>query len=391
MTPVPTACMMLHSVGLPDPGWVWRDLTMPWGVFEKMLRWLRRMGYRSLSLDGYREMGLAGRLGKERAVAFTFDDGYLDNWVYAAPLLETYGFTGTVFMPTDFIDPGEQARPQRAAPDRTGGSPASGFLNKAELRLLDHSGVLSVESHAVTHTWYPSGPRIVDFRHPGDSWLWMNWNANPAGKWQSLAPECPREAWGEPVYEHKKSLEGPRFYPDPAVAEELCAYAASRGRDFFTSPGWREELRHRAEEARRSRNGGAESWESEEAFLARAEEELTRSAAVLGDLLGRKIRHLCWPGGGYTPKVFALASRYYATTTIASADSSAQAGPDASGCFRIRRFGPLTTGRGAEIRYLGPFTNSLYVEERRSGSRITRPLVRLVRGGLTRFAQWGIL
>ena len=62
-------------------------------------------------------------------------------------------------------------------------------------------------------------------------------------------------------------------------------------------------------------------------------------------------------------------------------------GPDARGCFRFARFGPLHTGNYERIRDLGPLTTCLYTEERRTGSLPCR----LVRGGLTRMAQWGVV
>ncbi len=372
--------MMLHSVGVTDPAWRWGFLTMPVENFAAFLRLARRAGYRGVTLDEYRGTAEAGRLGKERLLALTFDDGYLDNWVYAAPLLREYGFTGTVFVSTDFIDPGPDPRPQWDG--RSGDRPsASGYLNLGELRRLDADGVLDVQSHAATHTWYPRGPRITDFRSPGDGYCWMDWNDDPGGKWRHLTPPQRPETWGDPVYEHHKALSGPRYRPNEDLGSALREYAAARGRDFFERPGWRDELFALAAALQRDLPPGV--MESREEYLARAGAELADSASVLGAALNKNIRWLCWPGGGYSPELFALAGRLYAGTTVASGDRGADA-PDASGCFRLRRFGPLTAGREPRIRYLHPFVNLLYLEEQRARN----PLTRLIRGGLTRFARW---
>ena len=374
------ACVMYHSVGAPDPDWQWRYLTMPCVLFERYLRLLRRLGYHGVTLETYRELHLSGRLRKERVVALTFDDGYLDNWVYAAPLLKRYGFTGTVFASRDFVAPGEKARPQRQPGQPP--VPASGFLNRAELIRLDKEGVLDVQSHAVTHTWYPSGPRIVDFRHPGDSWHWMSWNADPENKWRVLQPKSEPDCWGEPVYEHRKALEGPRYFPDPRLAEELRAHVAKAGAGFFAAPGWRDTLRALADRLQKHLGNGR--TETEEEYLARAETELADSAAFLDNLLGKKTRYLCWPGGGCSPRLFALAARHYAGTTLPSQCRDAPSGEDRHGCFRFRRFGPLHAGENGNFRYLGPLADVLYLEE----ARTRNPLTRLIRGGFTRFTAW---
>ncbi|MDL2274577.1 polysaccharide deacetylase family protein [Desulfosarcina sp. OttesenSCG-928-G10] len=378
------SCLMLHSVGVPFSQWNWRFLTLPWQNFEGMLRWLCRMGYRGVTFEEYHQICRKDRLKKERAVCLTFDDGYLDNWVYASVLLEKYKFCGTVFVSGDFINPGLECRP-RWNGDAKGPFPdASGFLNVAELRQLDASGVLDVQAHAMTHTWYPCGPRIVDFRHPGDTYHWMDWNAAPQEKWRYLQPPENPAVWGEPVYEHHKAMQGPIFFPNPIVAETLRGFFSSREKDYFLKPDWRNELFQLAENLQKKHPAG--HWEEQDAYLTRVESELTGSARILESVLSKKVSYLCWPGGGYSPEAFAMAARYYAGTTIGSADRTRVQGEDDSGCYRFHRIGPLNVEHRGEIRYLCPLTNALYIEERRTRNG----LCRLVRGGLTRLGQWGI-
>lgn len=381
----PTASLMLHSVGTPAAGWNWSFLTVPWPIFDGMLRWLRRMGYSGVTLAEYIEVCRKNRLRQERVVSLTFDDGYLDNWVCASVLLEKYNFRGTVFVSGDFIDPSAEPRPRW---NGESGSPlpeAKGFLNAGELKRLDASGVLDVQAHAMTHTWYPCGPAIVDFRHPGDRYHWMDWNNAPEDKWRALQPPENPSVWGEPVYEHRKALQGPRFFPNPTVAAALREYVGGKGESFFSRPGWRETLFRMAGKLQADLSAGEhEEWA---AYMARAEWEMTASAGKLASLLGKDVPYLCWPGGGYSPEVFALAARHFAGTTIGSADRGRQQGEDASGCYRFTRLGPLHTGGNADIRYMGALTNALYIEERRTGGKPCR----LVRGTLTRLAQWRII
>ncbi len=67
-----------------------------------------------------------------RRVAITFDDGYEDNYTKAFPLLKKYGIKATVFMIAGKID-----RP--------------GYLTSAQIREMTESGLVSVQSHTVSH------------------------------------------------------------------------------------------------------------------------------------------------------------------------------------------------------------------------------------------------
>ena len=65
----------------------------------------RRRGFHAVSLSEIHAYLKTGAALPERAIGLTFDDGYLDNWVFAFPLLKKYGMKATVFMATDFVDP----------------------------------------------------------------------------------------------------------------------------------------------------------------------------------------------------------------------------------------------------------------------------------------------
>jgi peptidoglycan/xylan/chitin deacetylase (PgdA/CDA1 family) len=54
--------------------------------------------------EGLRRDVVIGPTGvNERCLLLTFDDGYLDTYQYAFPILQRYGFSATVFLVTDSI------------------------------------------------------------------------------------------------------------------------------------------------------------------------------------------------------------------------------------------------------------------------------------------------
>ncbi len=70
---------------------------------DEQLSYLRSSGYRSISLQNWRDAVIRRRPLPGRAVVLTFDDGYADFDVHARPLLERHGFTASLFVVTDRV------------------------------------------------------------------------------------------------------------------------------------------------------------------------------------------------------------------------------------------------------------------------------------------------
>jgi peptidoglycan/xylan/chitin deacetylase (PgdA/CDA1 family) len=307
--------VMLHSVvghraDRPPTFPIW----CPPEMFEGYLRFLSRRGYHGIDLHQWHAHMKSGAPLPDKPIALTFDDGYLDNWVYAVPLLRKYGFRATVFVATDFIQPGDSCRPTledvwRGHTDE-GALEAFGYMNRAELRAAAREGVLDVQSHGRTHTWWPVSERIVDFHRPGVGMRharWMWWNAYPERKpfWFTAFDRADLP-WGLPVYESALALARPAVSRDKALDERLVRRVdAEGGESFFERPEWREQLE---EEVRRHRDetGGAEKRESDEAFSERLRGELTGSREELEALTGKPVRFMCWPNGGVCDEAYAL-------------------------------------------------------------------------------------
>ncbi|TAM79826.1 MAG: glycosyltransferase [Acidobacteria bacterium] len=134
--------LMYHRIASHGP-----DGLAPYRVspeaFERQLAYLKHHGYISIGLDEwvYALSAQDGRL-PGRLVCLTFDDGYLDFRENAWPLLKHYGFSATVFLPTDLVG-------RSAEWDRTYGEPAE-LMSWNDVRALAKEGV-TFGAHGAGH------------------------------------------------------------------------------------------------------------------------------------------------------------------------------------------------------------------------------------------------
>lgn len=86
------------------------------------------------------------RKGKElevNSVAVTFDDGFLDVFQHAFPLLQQQAIPGTVFIVTGCVDEGKKGASRYFHPDRP-------FMDWEQIRKLHQAG-WTIGSHTVSH------------------------------------------------------------------------------------------------------------------------------------------------------------------------------------------------------------------------------------------------
>lgn len=301
--------LVYHSIG-PDNGHpIWGPLTLPVEVFEAQLQWFQRAGFHTVTLRDLHAHLAHGASLPPRPILLTFDDAFLDSWVHACPLLEHYGFQGTVFLCPAFVQresgvrPRAEVRGTRTPPDEWWG-----YLRWDEARALLASGAFDIQSHALTHHRQFTSSRIVDYLSPDTAHYWCEWNAHPDQQpyWLSR-PFVRPEDFGLPVYEHSESLVAPRYTPDAGLDAHTQAIVANGGGPaFFETADWHAQLDGAVREYRRA-HGENGHTESHEEYLARARNELTESRAILQQELDIPIDFLCWPVDMHTEEVHALA------------------------------------------------------------------------------------
>lgn len=100
--------LMYHYISAPpaDADVYRKDLSVPPERFESHLRYLHEHGYRTVTLDDLLAFLAGGTALPPRPVILTFDDGYVDNYTAAYPLLRKYGMVGHFFIISDFVNQG---------------------------------------------------------------------------------------------------------------------------------------------------------------------------------------------------------------------------------------------------------------------------------------------
>ena len=372
--------IVYHSIADPHAH-VLRKLSLPVALFERQLAYLRKHGFQSMDLHDIQHFLRDGRSLPPKALAITFDDGYLGNWVYAFPLLKRYGMKVTVFVATDFIDTRELCRPtlENVWAGRIAQHELEwwGHLSWTELQRMQDSGLVDVQSHTRSHDWQFSSDRVVNFYNPGADYHSLYWLSHPQHKVDWLNADISAHIpLGRPIYEHRPCLLGEAYHEPSALAAATTAHVAAHGGPtFFQRPDWRAQL-HEVVAAYRRDGGEAGHRESSAAYLARVREEFDGSKTIIETQLGKPVHLLCWPRGDYSAQLQRIAIEecgYAATVNVARVTNRYGDDP-----HQLRRL-------GFEQDYAGPlrrglvYLNFVGVMNYRSGRASAYPLAPITR------------
>lgn len=148
--------LMYHQIGQPAvKGSPYRSLIVHPADFRRQMTWLRRFGYRGLSMRDLMPYVRGERHGK--VVGITFDDGYRNVFEHALPILRQQDFTATNYFVARQLDGGN-------AWDYEKGIAHADLMSIDEMRAWATAG-MEVGSHTLDHPFLPKlSPEVADYQ-----------------------------------------------------------------------------------------------------------------------------------------------------------------------------------------------------------------------------------
>lgn len=289
----------------------WAFLSDSVRAFEKTLCYLKKHNYQTITLRELYDWKQRGKDDDVKRVLIHFDDGFLDNFTVAYPMLKKYGFKASVFVSPEFVDPRPILR-ETQYENIVAGRPVDesnvwGYMSWEELRKVDSEGIIDVQAHAMTHTWYPCDSRFVDWHHPNDSYYWLSWNAEPQNKpyWLTGYRET-AVPFGYPVFKYSKAMSEKRFFPSRAVIDDSVQFYKEHEAECTGVKKNKiiEQFRQRLSERFKD---GLGVYETDQEFEQRIRTELVESKKIIEDQLHKKIEFLVWPGGAVSDTAYRIA------------------------------------------------------------------------------------
>ena len=119
-------------------------------VFREQMKYLARRNYYTPRLSEVLAWNGQAPRTEKAPVVLTFDDGYLDNFENALPILQEFGFTGAVFP---VLDPDRRTSWWDDLP-----ALRAALMSPQQIRAMEHAG-MEFGSHSLSHR---SLPQLTD-------------------------------------------------------------------------------------------------------------------------------------------------------------------------------------------------------------------------------------
>ena len=143
------AILTYHQIDLaPPPPAAFRSLYVAPDSFARQMRWLKRLGYRGLSMRDLMPYLRGEKVGK--VVGLTFDDGYCNNLHHALPVLQDCGFTATCYVISQLLG-------KTNLWDLSNGVKQADLMSPEQIRAWSQAG-MEIGAHTQNHCQLTSLP-----------------------------------------------------------------------------------------------------------------------------------------------------------------------------------------------------------------------------------------
>jgi hypothetical protein len=316
--------LYFHSIAPEkNPTWTRKFLTLELCFFDEFLKYLKKHNWKTIFLDEYYSLRISGKKPIERVCCITFDDGFLDNFIYAYPLLKKYGMTATIFVNPEYADMKRDVA--KTLEDVWMGNLKEkdiyqwGYLSWNEMRIMQQNGVIDIQSHTLTHTKYSISDEIVTFHAPGNDCIYPIGNLFPERKpyyisdneFEKLIP------YGTPFFKEDSAVIARRVKVNQDFSDSVV--------DMLKNFQWNQnQASEKAFEKIkdeylywRSSNKIIEAIETQDEYEKRIQDEIVQSKKIIEKELNKQVEFLCWPHGDNNEIIhqYALNAGYLATTT----------------------------------------------------------------------------
>ncbi|MDW7998115.1 MAG: polysaccharide deacetylase family protein [Thermodesulfovibrio sp.] len=137
-------------------------------VFEEQLNGLKTKGWKLLDGEEFLYLMQNPKESRKKCILLTFDDGFVDNYLYAYPILKKYKMKAVLFVTTNFIADLDIRRENFKIMSHKDMWKLAFSERKYEvmctwneLREMQYEGIFDIQSHGHTH-------KIPDFIEKGD-------------------------------------------------------------------------------------------------------------------------------------------------------------------------------------------------------------------------------
>ncbi|SMD05966.1 polysaccharide deacetylase family protein [Sporomusa malonica] len=197
------------------------SLSIPPQEFEEQIAYLSQNGFTTISPDQLMSYLNHSKALPEKPILITFDDGYLDNYTNAYPILKKYGFTATIFLVTNLVGHDER------------------FMTWDQVREMQKAG-FAFGSHTVSHAALTKISReqameeLIDSRKEMEQQLGVKarYFAYPTGAYNLQVEEMVKQAGYKAAFTIRYGQAGTES--DPYALERIPIFKGQQTfRSFF--------------------------------------------------------------------------------------------------------------------------------------------------------------